>query len=43
VFVARRSGLADVPVMVAAAWDLGVIEGRYEEFIEERRVVPGPA
>jgi phenylacetic acid degradation operon negative regulatory protein len=37
VFVARRSGLADVQVMVAAAWDLGAIEGRYEEFIEEFR------
>jgi phenylacetic acid degradation operon negative regulatory protein len=35
VFVARRSGLADVQVMVAAAWDLGAIEDRYEEFIEE--------
>jgi phenylacetic acid degradation operon negative regulatory protein len=37
VFVARRSGLADVQVMVAAAWDLGAIDGRYEEFIEEFR------
>lgn len=37
VFVARRSGLADVQVMVGAAWDLGAIEGRYEEFIEEFR------
>jgi phenylacetic acid degradation operon negative regulatory protein len=37
VFVARRSGLADVQVMVAAAWDLGAIEDRYEEFIEEFR------
>jgi phenylacetic acid degradation operon negative regulatory protein len=36
-FVARRSGLADVQVMVAAAWDLGAIEDRYEEFIEEFR------
>jgi phenylacetic acid degradation operon negative regulatory protein len=35
VFVARRSGLADVQVMVTAAWDLGAIEDRYEEFIEE--------
>lgn len=42
VFVARRSGLADVQVMVAAAWDLGAIEGRYEEFIEEFRA-PAPA
>ena len=37
VFVARRSGLADVQVMVATAWDLGAIEDRYEEFIEEFR------
>ena len=37
VFVARRSGLTDVQVMVAAAWDLGAIEDRYEEFIEEFR------
>jgi phenylacetic acid degradation operon negative regulatory protein len=37
VFVARRSGLADVQVMVSAAWDLGAIEDRYEEFIEEFR------
>ncbi|HJY56684.1 MAG TPA: PaaX family transcriptional regulator C-terminal domain-containing protein [Streptosporangiaceae bacterium] len=36
-FVARRSGLADVQVMVATAWDLGAIEDRYEEFIEEFR------
>ena len=34
-FVARRSGLADVQVMVAAAWDLGAIEDQYEEFIKE--------
>ena len=38
VFVARRSGLADVQVMVAAAWDLGAIESQYEAFIEEFRV-----
>ncbi len=37
VFVARRSGLADVQVMVATAWDLGAIEDQYEEFIEEFR------
>jgi phenylacetic acid degradation operon negative regulatory protein len=37
VFVAQRSGLADVQVMVSAAWDLGAIEDRYEEFIEEFR------
>jgi len=35
VFVARRSGLADVQVMVASAWDLDAIEDRYQEFIEE--------
>jgi phenylacetic acid degradation operon negative regulatory protein len=38
VFVARRSGLADVQVMVASAWDLDAIEDRYQEFIEEFRV-----
>jgi phenylacetic acid degradation operon negative regulatory protein len=37
VFVARRSGLADVQAMVAAAWDLGAIEEQYEAFIEEFR------
>jgi phenylacetic acid degradation operon negative regulatory protein len=37
VFVARRSGLADVQVMVAAAWDLGAVEEQYEGFIEEFR------
>jgi phenylacetic acid degradation operon negative regulatory protein len=42
VFVARRSGLADVQVMVAAAWDLGAIEEQYEEFIAEfRATAPG--
>jgi phenylacetic acid degradation operon negative regulatory protein len=35
VFVARRSGLADVQVMVAAAWDLGALEEQYEGFLEE--------
>ena len=41
VFVARRSGLADVQVMVATAWDLGAIEGQYGAFIEEfRATVP---
>jgi phenylacetic acid degradation operon negative regulatory protein len=35
VFVARRSGLADVQVMVTAAWDLGAIEEQYEGFLEE--------
>jgi phenylacetic acid degradation operon negative regulatory protein len=38
VFVARRPGLADVQVMVAAAWDLSAIEERYEQFIDEFRV-----
>lgn len=37
VFVARRRGLADVRVMVAAAWDLAGIEEQYEQFIEEFR------
>jgi phenylacetic acid degradation operon negative regulatory protein len=42
VFVARRSGLADVQVMVAAAWDLGAIEEQYGEFLEEfRATAPG--
>ena len=35
VFVATRSGLADVRVMVAAAWDLSAIEEQYEQFIDE--------
>ena len=39
VFVATRLGLADVRVMVAAAWDLPAIEQRYEEFIA--RFQPG--
>jgi len=37
IFVATRSGLADMPVMVAAAWDLAAIEQQYEQFIEEFR------
>jgi phenylacetic acid degradation operon negative regulatory protein len=37
VFVATRSGMADVRVMVAAAWDLAAIEEQYEQFIEEFR------
>jgi phenylacetic acid degradation operon negative regulatory protein len=41
VFVATRSGLADVRVMVAAAWDLAAIEDLYEQFIAEFRV-PAP-
>jgi phenylacetic acid degradation operon negative regulatory protein len=41
VFVARRSGLAEVQAMVAEAWDLGAIEEQYEAFIEEfRATVP---
>ena len=41
VFVARRSGLAEVQVMVAEAWDLGAIEEQYEAFLEEfRAAVP---
>jgi phenylacetic acid degradation operon negative regulatory protein len=35
VFVASRSGLADVRVMVADAWDLSAIEEQYQQFIEE--------
>jgi len=35
VFVAYRSGLADVRVMVAAAWDLSAIEEQYQQFIGE--------
>jgi phenylacetic acid degradation operon negative regulatory protein len=42
VFVASRSGLADVQVMVAAAWDLGAIEEQYAGFLEEFRAT-GPA
>jgi phenylacetic acid degradation operon negative regulatory protein len=38
VFVATRSGLGDVRVMVAAAWDLAAIEELYEQFIAEFRV-----
>lgn len=36
-FVARRSGLADVRDMVATAWDLAAVEEQYEQFIEEFR------
>jgi phenylacetic acid degradation operon negative regulatory protein len=35
VFVATRSGLADVQVMVAAAWDLSAVEEQYQQFIED--------
>jgi len=37
VFVARRSGLAEVQAMVAEAWNLGAIEEQYEAFLEEFR------
>ena len=37
VFVASRSGLADVRIMVADAWDLTAIEEQYGQFIEEFR------
>jgi phenylacetic acid degradation operon negative regulatory protein len=37
VFVATRSGLADVAAMVAAAWDLAAVEQQYEQFIAEFR------
>ena len=33
VFAARRTGLSDTREMVAAAWDLPVIEAEYEQFI----------
>jgi phenylacetic acid degradation operon negative regulatory protein len=36
-FVARRSGLADVRDMVATAWDMAAVEEQYEQFIEEFR------
>jgi phenylacetic acid degradation operon negative regulatory protein len=42
VFVATRSGLADVEVMVAAAWDLAAIEEQYEQFIEDFRGTAPP-
>jgi phenylacetic acid degradation operon negative regulatory protein len=35
VFVARRTGLSDTKAMVAAAWDLPVIEAEYEQFVAE--------
>jgi phenylacetic acid degradation operon negative regulatory protein len=35
VFVASRSGLADVRIMVAAAWDLTAIEEQYRQFMAE--------
>jgi phenylacetic acid degradation operon negative regulatory protein len=35
VFVATRSGLGDVRVMVAEAWDLTAVEEQYEQFIGE--------
>jgi phenylacetic acid degradation operon negative regulatory protein len=35
VFVASRSGLADVRLMVAAAWDLTAIEEQYRQFMAE--------
>lgn len=37
VFVARRAGLSDTKAMVAAAWDLPVIEAEYEQFVAEFR------
>ena len=37
VFEATRSGLGDVRVMVADAWDLAAVEDQYEQFIEEFR------
>ena len=41
-FIATRTGLADVREMVAAAWDLAAVEEQYEQFIAEFRArVPG--
>ena len=41
-FIAARTGLADVREMVAAAWDLAAVEELYEQFIAEFRArVPG--
>jgi phenylacetic acid degradation operon negative regulatory protein len=37
VFVARRTGLSGTKAMVAAAWDLPVIEAEYEQFVAEFR------
>jgi phenylacetic acid degradation operon negative regulatory protein len=34
-FVATRTGLADVRAMVSAAWDLAAVEREYEQFIED--------
>lgn len=34
-FLARRTGLAEVARMVSAAWDLGAIELQYEQFLAE--------
>jgi phenylacetic acid degradation operon negative regulatory protein len=34
-FVATRTGLADVHSMVSAAWDLAAVEREYEQFIED--------
>jgi phenylacetic acid degradation operon negative regulatory protein len=35
VFGATRTGLGDVRLMVAQAWDLAAVEQQYEQFIEE--------
>lgn len=37
IFAATRSGLADVRIMVATAWDLAAIEESYEQFIVQFR------
>ena len=34
-FVAHRTGLAELARMVSAAWDLGAIEQQYEQFLDE--------
>ena len=42
IFIASRTGLADVREMVAAAWDLAAVEEHYEQFIADFRArVPG--
>ena len=35
VFVATRTGLGDVRVMVSDAWDLTTVEEKYEQFLDE--------
>jgi phenylacetic acid degradation operon negative regulatory protein len=37
IFVANRTGLAELARMVSTAWDLGAIEEQYEQFLAEFR------